>query len=333
VVGAAQLALEAPDEKAMADLRADDRPLVAAIAEYGWSYRAEYSNDLPAALRAARAMLGHVDDADPWLRALAHSRIGELCLLAEPGEEAYRHIREVLSIAERLGAWSSVARARWALTLADLQRGAFDQAEAGLDRMARAPGVEDAGPRMIDVCTRAEIRLGRGDIAGGLALWRQAADALRDPDDLWSAEVRAVTVLAHRRHGRLDLIGDVVESLPATTAGLLRAASAAVFRVCGVLLVALAAVASDESSAIRLLALAEGFAFSSTFGEPARFAGSVRGSRGADYAAARAEFAGLDHDGLRAAALDLVSGGDRGETAAAPTDSPPRPAPGTTAPR
>jgi hypothetical protein len=371
VVGAAQLALEARDEKALRDLAAGEHPLVAAVAHYGRSYLAEYSNDLGPALAAARAMLTRLDSGELWLRALAHSRIGELCLLVEPGEEAYRHIAEALSIAERFGAWSTVARARWALTLADLQRGAFDQAERGLDTLAGGTRVEDAGPKMIDICTRAGIRLGRGDVDGGLAAWRAAAAGLGDDRDLWSAEVRAVAVLAHHRHGRLDLVADIAETLPSTLAGLLPQAPPAVFRICGVLLVALAAV--TPASAIELLALAEGFGFSCTFGEPARFAEHARASHPRAYAEARAQRAGLDHEGLRAAALDLLSArdpavgplsardpavgplsaGDRAVgplsasdpavsplsardpagTAAAPTDSRPRPAPDTIPPR
>jgi predicted ATPase/DNA-binding SARP family transcriptional activator len=308
VIGAAQLALAAPDEKALKDLCDSDRPLLAGIACYGHSYLAEYSNDPVTALRSARRMLPLLGDS-PWLRALAHARIGELCLQADPGEEAYRHIDAALSIMEELGAQSSAARARWALVLANLQRGAFDQAEQGLEQLARLVLIEDAGPKMVGLCTRAEIRLGRGDIDGGLALWRQAADGLGHDDDLWSAEVRAVAVLAHCRHGRLDLVTDLADSLPATLARLLPDAPAATFRICGVLLMALAAVACEHGAkapAGRFLALAERFGFSSTFGDPARFTESARASDRPAYTAARAEYAPLDHAGLRAAALTAV---------------------------
>jgi predicted ATPase/aminoglycoside phosphotransferase (APT) family kinase protein/DNA-binding SARP family transcriptional activator len=318
VIGAAQLALTAPDEKALKDLCDSDRPLLAGIACYGHSYLAEYSNDPVAALRSARRMLPLLGDI-PWLRALAHARIGELCLQADPGEEAYRHIDAALSIMEELGAQSSAARARWALVLANLQRGAFDQAEQGLEQLARTVLIEDAGPKMVGLCTRAEIRLGRGDIDGGLALWREAADGLSRDDDLWSAEVRAVTVIAHCRHGRLAQVTDLADALPATVAGLLPDAPAAVFRICGVLLVALAAVASEHGAkapAGRILALADRFGFSSTFGDPARFATSARASDRPAYAAAQAEFASLDHAALRAAALTLIAGRALPEAAA-----------------
>ncbi|HEY0530424.1 MAG TPA: BTAD domain-containing putative transcriptional regulator [Actinoplanes sp.] len=361
VIGAAQIAIAAADEVALRALCDDDRPLLAGIACYGYSYLAEYSNDPAVALEQARRMLPRFRNEDPWLRALAHARIGELCLQADPGEEAWRHIDAALSIMEELGAHSSAARARWALVLANLQRGALDQAEQALEQLAHGVLLEDAGPKMVELCTRAEIHLGRGDVEGGLALWRRAADGLRDDGGLWPSEVRAVAVLAHCRHGRLDQIGELAAALPAALSGLLPDAPAATFRICGVLLVALAAVAEDHGArapAVRLLALAEGFGFSSTFGEPARFAESARRLDRPAYAAARAEFAGLDHDRLRAAALALltpalltpvpvtptpvtptpvtpapVSDSGRDGTAAAPTDIPPPSAPGTTPPR
>jgi predicted ATPase/DNA-binding SARP family transcriptional activator len=336
VVGAAQLALGASDEQALKDLCDSDRPILAGIANYGYSYLAEYTNDLVTALRAARRMLTHVGDADPWLRALAHSRIGELCLQVEPGEEAYRHIDAALTIAEQLGAWSSAARARWALVLADLQRGAFDRAEESLERLARGVRLEDAGPKMVDLCTRAEIRRGRGDVDGGLALWREAAAGLAGAGGLWAGEVQAVAVLAHCRHGRFDQVGDLADALPITLASLVPGAPAAYFRVCGVLLVALAAVRmerGDPAAGARTIALAERFGFLSAFAPPALFAPGARDADRPAYAAAVAAYAGLDHEGLRAAALELLSDSDRGETAASPTGSRPRPAPGTTARR
>jgi predicted ATPase/DNA-binding SARP family transcriptional activator len=310
VIGAAQLALTAPDEKALTDLGASDHPLVAGFAWYGHSYLAEYRNEPVRALGSARRTLPLLGGI-AWLRALAHARIGELCLQFDPGEEAYRHIEAALTIMEELGAHSSAARARWALVLANLQRGALDQAEQGLEQLSRAVPPEDAGPKMMDLCTRAGIRLGRGDVDGGLALWRQAADGLGRGDDLWSAEVRAVTVIAHCRHGRLAAVAGLADALPGILAGLLPDAPAAVFRICGVLSVALAAVARERGAtapAGRFLALADRFGFSSTFGDPARFAESARASDRLSYAAARAEFDSLDHAALRAAAMALVAG-------------------------
>src|SRR6185295_10981496 len=92
-------------------------------------------------------------------------------------DEALRHIDVALKLLEELGARSTSTRARWAKVLANLQRGAFDEAEQGLQ-----PGAgedETLELPMFDVCSRAEILLSRGDVDGGLRLWREAADQLR----------------------------------------------------------------------------------------------------------------------------------------------------------
>jgi hypothetical protein len=283
VIGAAQIVLTAPDPL---PLRDSPRPLIAGMANYAHSYLAEYANDPDTALAAAKRMLVVLDDADPWLRALAHARIGELCLQVEPGEEAYRHLTAALSTMESLGAWSSAVRARWALVLADLQRGELGQAEAALDVL----GKQDDGPPLFELCARAEILLGRGDIDGGLARWRQAADGLREATDLWACEVRAVAVIVHCRHGQPSLVRHMSDSLPALLAGLLPTAPAAVFRICGVLLLALGLARDDEAA----VALAARFGTWSTF---LRTAPTV---------------AVVDHEGLRAEALALLSAADRG---------------------
>jgi hypothetical protein len=309
LIGAAQTALCVVDPAELKELGNSARPRVAAMANYADSYLAEHGNDLAAALAAARRMLDRVDGADPWLQALAHSRIGEVCLHASPGDEAHRHINAALSIMESLGAWSSAARARWGLVLADLQRGALDQAEEGLERLARGVLVEDAGPMMFDLCTRAEVLLGRGDVDGGLRLWRQAADGLRSSPRMWALEVQAVTVVAHCRRGRLDLVAGLAETLPNRLSAMLPVVSVAEFRYCGVLLVALANICVERGAtapAVRRLALAERFGFSSTF-HRVLSVDHVRDPNRPAYTAAVAEYAGLDHEGLRAAALRLVS--------------------------
>ncbi|MFI5892503.1 ATP-binding protein [Actinoplanes sp. NPDC051513] len=278
LIGAAQIVLLTPDPRELGD---DPRPVIAAMANYALSYQAEYANDPKAALRAAKRMLGLLDDADPWLRALAHARIGELCLQASPGEEAYRHLETALSIMESLGAWSSAARARWALVLANLQRGALDQAEQDLNVLGR----QEDGPPLFDLCSRAQILLGRGDVDGGLALWRQAAEGLRGSGDLWAHEVQAVAVIVHRRHGQEPLIEHIALALPKILSELLPTAPAAVFRVCGVLLLAVGL----SRGASELVALAERFGVSSTFLPLSAVAPDT------------------DHEALRAEALALLS--------------------------
>jgi hypothetical protein len=232
-----------------------------------------------------------------------------LCLQVEPGQEAFRHLEAALTIMEELGAWPSVARARWALVLANLQRGALDEAEQGLDQLAEGTMIEEAGRMMFDVCARAEILLGRGDVDGGLRLWRQAADRLPDTSDSWTLEVHAVAVVAHAGHGRLDQVRDIADRLPTT---MFRSASAADFPLCGTVLSALAMVELDRghtASGVRMIALAECFGFRRDF-QPTMSDVRIRAATQADratYTEALSAYAGLGHDDLRAAALEVLN--------------------------
>ena len=217
-MGAGQIALCAPDAATLRELCDSERPLVAGVANYALSYVAESANDPDGALRAARRMLDRLGDAGgPWMRALAHARIGELCLQVEPGQEAFRHLEAALTIMEELGAWPSVARARWALVLANLQRGALDEAEQGLDQLSE--GTDDRGGRLDDV---RRLRPGRDPArprrrrrrpAPVAASRRPAVGHERLMDVL---EVQAVAVVAHAGHGRLDQVRDIADRLPTT---------------------------------------------------------------------------------------------------------------------
>ncbi|WP_284739936.1 ATP-binding protein [Amycolatopsis sp. RTGN1] len=308
-VRAIQAALCAPDDAALQRLCDSDRPILAGMACYIASYVRESANDLDGALRAARRMLARLEhDGTPLPVALAHARVGELCLQVDPGDEALRHIDVALSLLEELGARSTSTRARWAKVLANLQRGAFDEAERGLQ-----PGAEDdetiALP-MFDVCSRAEILLSRGDIDGGLRLWRQAAEHLRTTSGtgLWKWEVQAVAVVTHARHGRSDLVAHIVETLPGPLSTMVDSAPVVEFPACGSLLVALAVSdldRGDTASGARLIALAERFGLQRSF-QPAmsitRLRDVAEQADPAAYAEAVSTYADLDHDGLRAAA-------------------------------
>src|SRR5258707_1113663 len=90
----------------------------------------------------------------------------------------------------------------------------------------------DAGDlSMFDTAVRAEIALGRDDVDAGLRLWRAAAAALRDPrrqgpgGDLsglepWALQIQAIAVVAHAQHGRLALVAEITDALPASLAAL-----------------------------------------------------------------------------------------------------------------
>ena len=95
-----------PGHASLPELCDSDEPLVAGIAAVVTSYVAENADDLDGALKAARRMLDGLENrATPWVRVLAHARIGELCLQLERGEEAQRHLTAALSVLEELGPW------------------------------------------------------------------------------------------------------------------------------------------------------------------------------------------------------------------------------------
>ncbi|GAA1881713.1 ATP-binding protein [Asanoa iriomotensis] len=318
---AAHVALSAPHVAALRELSASRAPLLAGIADYLLSYVHEYANELDSALAAARRMSASVgDDGLPLLRAMAYSRVGELSLHSDPGEEAYRNLYAALSITGGLG-WSTT-RGQWALVLANLQRGAYDVAERGLSEPTPADGDDPADVERYTMCARAEIQLGRGDIDGGLRVWREAAARSRSGRadiGLWPFEVEANTVLRHARYGRLDEVADIVDELPGFLSGALPSLSIVEFPVGGTLLLALAVASVDRGAAAsgaRLVALAERFGIFRGWQPdltPARVTEIGLGADGPAYADAVSSYAGLDHEGLRAAALAAVR--DRAQAA------------------
>jgi hypothetical protein len=90
--GAVVLSAAAEDRSALHVLGDSDEPLVNGVANSIASYVWDNEGDLDGALRAAARMLEAFENRGlPWPRALAHTRISELCLQVEQGEEARRH--------------------------------------------------------------------------------------------------------------------------------------------------------------------------------------------------------------------------------------------------
>ncbi|GIJ60099.1 ATP-binding protein [Virgisporangium aurantiacum] len=314
-------------------------PLLAAGANMMASYHWEAARDLDAALKAARRALDVLVDRNlPWPCALVHSRLAELCLQEELGAEARDHLTAAQPVLERLGARSDAGGARAWLVLANLQIGDTDEAERWLDCLPRHALAEDEAKAMgYDLALRAEVLFARGDTDAGLRLWRRVVDLVSTaavtegvPADLdpWVVEARSVAVVAHARHGRLDLVAGVADALPDRLTHLLTHPLVnpppylVEPAVCGTLLLALATAdlardtardtASDTargSSVARMIALAERFRFPRTFqptmsGAAAR-ADAERADRTA-YDRAVSSYAALDGPGLRAEALALL---------------------------
>ncbi len=302
------------DVDAVFALCGNDDPLVAGLAEGVASYTWEALDEPERALAAAERMVAVFEARDePWLRGVALARVGELCLQLERGADARRALLTVLAELDETGTWTGAARIRGALVLAGLQAGAVDEAEHWLEQAMLTGGTEVAGSSMVDVGSRAEILLARGDVDTGLRLWRQAAERLRAVKDTgpgadaWAWETQAVTVIAHAQHRRLDLVAEITDDLRRALPDLLRDSGTS-FPICGALLLAVALDDLDRgrTGAVRVIALAERFRFVRGF-HPTMSSARVRAlaeeADGPTYADAVSDYAGLGREELRATAI------------------------------
>jgi predicted ATPase/DNA-binding SARP family transcriptional activator len=338
-----------------------DQPLLAGMASYVASYALAEAGDLDGALAATRRSLAAFERCgSAWLRTAAHSRIGELCLEdddPDSGDEALRHLSAALSVAEAFGARSTANRLREGIVGANLQRGAFDEAERELKLTTPRDEDEPWEMSMFDTVMGAEIALGRGDVDAGLRLWRTAAAALRSMQharpggDLsglepWALQVQVIAVVAHAQHGQLGLVAEITDALPAALAGLSAdprpaaatpAGSDPGLSACASLLVALAMTDIDRGrrtgddraviSGARMIALAERLGVKRGLGQTMSAAQARRAAEDASrpaYADAVSSYAGLDPAGLRAAVRAALR--ERpGSAVEVPPDEDPRP--------
>lgn len=326
-----------PDPAPLSALCDSGEPLLSGVAHGVASYVLERAGDVDGALRAARGMLDAFSGRSAaWVQVLAHSRIGELCLQAERGEEGRRHGEEALRLLEESMPWGDISGVRAALTLVNLQLGALDEAERWLPLTSSDRMDETVGVAIFDFGMRAELRLARGGTEAGLRLWRRAVEASRsaenalyrtDPPGLepWTLEVEAAAVVAHAHHGRLGLVEATVGELPHKLWTMLRhpvekpPAYLMDFPVCGALLLALALVELDRAertgdaaartTGARLIALAERFRFLRGFQPTMASARARHAAEAADraaYADAVSSYAALGRDELRATALTAI---------------------------
>jgi tetratricopeptide (TPR) repeat protein len=179
------LAATSEDRSVPHELCDSDEPLVAAASNAVVSYFWENERDLERAMKAAMRVLEVFESQNiPYLQAVTHARISELCLQIERGDEARRHLLAALPVLERLGARSDLAGIRTWMVLASLQVGDVDEAEHWLEQTAPSRADEqDLGALTYGLGVRAEILLARGEVEAGLRLWRRAADLLVNAEE------------------------------------------------------------------------------------------------------------------------------------------------------
>ncbi|MFE9409870.1 ATP-binding protein [Streptomyces sp. NPDC006704] len=328
-----------PHYTALRELCESPNPLLSGVAECFASYVWEYERDVDRALESARRGLDALTSlGNPATEMLGHGRISELCLQAERGEEAYRHLRAALEVLERTGDWADaagwydMAGVRWALVLACLQRGEIDEAEHWLELAALEKPPEPAQVFSAELGARAEIALLRGATEVGLGLWRKAVAQLREADALypddpfvatWAMQIQSTAVAAHARHGQLDQVADAAAELRRRAAELLSRSPdesrPVELPVSGTMLLAigLAELARGERAGVRLIALAERMRVHRDF--PTMSAAGIRqwaeDAAGTAYADAVSEYAALGRPELEAAAsveLRAISAGAHG---------------------
>ncbi|MGI5350759.1 ATP-binding protein [Streptomyces sp. CA-250714] len=310
----------------LVELCAGEEPLLVGVAEGLAGYLWEYEHDAERALVSARRMHAALDPLGiPSVQILTNARISELCLRTERGAEAVPYLLAGLTALRRLGDGTDSIGVRWGLVLANLQRGAIEEAEHWLEQaMAEQPYyVPDFFTP--DLGARAEIALARGLTEVGLGLWRQAVDRLRNGSPIpgrdpfmepWWLELQSVAVVAHAQHGRLEPVEDLVDQLRQRLRMLIDRPGAVTgspeeLPVHGTVLLALgmAGLARGDTSAVRLVALAERLRVLRDFHptmSSARSRQAAEQADGAAYAAAVAEYAALGPAELRAAVLAAV---------------------------
>ena len=170
------------------------------------------------AMKAARRALEVFESQKlPYLQAVAHARIGELCLQIERGDEARRHLLAALPVLERLGALvgpgrdPDVAGARQPAGRRRRRGGALAGADGALPGgragRRRSPTASGCAPRSCSREARSRPACACGDEPP--TSWQRRGTDLRRRDGsepgAVAVEAMAVTVVAHAQHGRLDL--------------------------------------------------------------------------------------------------------------------------------
>jgi hypothetical protein len=256
--------------------------LAAAAASQWLGHERENAGDPAGAMEAAQRVLALVRDEDgPWSNAMPHGLLAQLAMDAGDRAAAAEHARAALPVMRRIGASDDELQLRTLLVFCAIGDGRLADAADELGRMDQV--VESAtafGSAAFRLMGQAELAFAAGDLGAGLELYRESAARMREvqlpgltPTGLepWALIGEAMALGAHARYAARD---DV-------------AVGEALFRVCrtgalrvlvpenphldypasGLVLFALGAwsllrAAAPAEDALRLLALADRFAYS-----------------------------------------------------------------------
>ena len=168
-----------------------------------------------AAAEAVVGALALVDpDEGPWRAAVLRTNLADLTMNLGDTAAAAEHARAALPVMRRLGATDDVLQLRALLVLCAIAEGRLADAAAELERV---DAIDDRGTLFGGVAFwhigAAELALARGDIAAGLALYRDCAAALaglRLPGvestgmEPWGVLGESLALAAHAYHGTTE---------------------------------------------------------------------------------------------------------------------------------
>ncbi|MQA04926.1 MAG: hypothetical protein GEV07_20135 [Streptosporangiales bacterium] len=285
----AVLVYDPADEAGMArrldELVADPDPYVQAAGLQRRSHLLENSGDPAGAVAAAERALALPGEVDgPWSAAIVRAQLAGLHMQLGNRTEAVAHARTALPVLDRLGATDDVIQLRSTLVLAAVACGRLDEAAAELVELERlvVHGRQVLGGMASVRLTAAELTLARGEVAAGLAAYQDAVAEMRVATALgipttglepWVLFGESATLTAFALYGGDEQLAAGDELFLACLRRGLRALDAdrphLDYPVCGTVLFGLAAwglvrSALPAAEAVRLLVLAERFAYNRT---------------------------------------------------------------------
>ena len=261
---------------------AQDRDRETAVTACYWlATMQENAGDLAGAMTASeRALALAAEDDGPWSWAMPRSLLAQLAMNTGDRAAAAAHARAALPVMQRLGAGDDEVQLRCLLVFCAIAEGRLAEAEAELGRIETvAEGAVVFGGAAFGQVARAELMLARGEVAAGLSLYRDCMIRMRELEfpgvprtgvEPWALFGVSMALAAHSRyataaeeaHGQ-ELFrtcrDNAVKVLGGVDLGL-------DYPIAGQQLFALGAWcllrgAADSDDAIRLLVLADRFAY------------------------------------------------------------------------
>ncbi len=265
----------------LAVLAADPDRHTAVVASQWLGHERENAGDPAGAIEAAQRVLALTRDEDgPWSRAMPHGLLAELTMHVGDYPAAVEHALTALPVMQRIGASDDELQLRTLLVFCAIGEGRLADAADELGRMDQVSQSATAfGGAAFQEVGRAELALVSGDLSTGLEIYRERTIRMREMQlpgitrtgmEPWALFGEAMALSAHARYAAGEDVAHGEELFGASRAGALRLMSLdnphLDYPASGLVLFALGAwsllrAAAPASDALRLLALADRFAY------------------------------------------------------------------------